>query len=514
MAEFNLNAENGKGAELLKLTTDTVITHDTSEEFSLPDYVPEIRKLLHTKVGVLPESKYIGDDGANSSLEYGGTVTYLLIYTDDEGTLCSLPLTSSYEAQATLISRPTTVFIDTVVDAVTPRVNAPRKITVKTRMKSRIQGWESTSETEKIENKSTADELFIERSIQGIKSVSIKPISLGGVKFSDKIDTQGEQSPRPLWCDAAAVINDVRVQNNTVSVRGDVKIKCICEAGAEKVVLTKSLPLAEEIEAEGAGQGDMARVSARCVSLAISNEQNDEAGQLFFDLSCELEGEVLRNTENTLTRDCYSTQYETEESYKTIEAYKGIKAQNCSFTISEGVKRKNKDMAKIIDVMWDPVAEKAEVKGGRATVSGKLNLAIIGENEPKENENREYMSESYEVPFKYACEVGNVQDPLLRCDICASGVEARIDGDKIQVNGEIYLAMSVIEKNRIQVLDTSVLKKDEEIKRDAGCVRVYFPKEGDTLWEIAKKYHITMAKLKEQNDLGADTVEGIKNLII
>lgn len=514
MAELNLNGEKEQGNEFFSLTTDTVVTHDVNEEFSLPDYVPEIRKLLYTKAGVLPESKYIGDDGTNSKLEFGGTVTYLLIYTDDDGNLCSLPLTSSYDAETTLMRHPTTVFIDTLVDSVNSRVNAPRKITIKTRLKSKIQGWELSKETEKIENKSTADELFIERNAKSIKSVSVKPISLGSVKFSDKLDMQGAENPRPIWCDANATVSDVRVQNNSVSVRGEVKIKCICEKNGEMMALTKTVPIAEEIEAEGVTFGDMARVCARCVSLAISNEQNDEAGQLFFDLTCEFEGEVLRNTDQLLTVDCYSTKYETEEKYKTVETYMGVKAQNSSFTISEGIKRKNKEMTKIIDIMWDPVLEKTEFKSGRAIINGKLNVAIIGEGEKKENEGPEYLFENYEVPFKYAFDTGALQNPIVKCDILMSEPSGRIEGDKIQVNGEIYLAISVLDKNRTEALDVSVLKKDKEIKKNAGCVRVYFPKEGDTLWEIAKKYHITMSALKEQNDLIDNTVTEVKSLII
>ena len=46
----------------------------------------------------------------------------------------------------------------------------------------------------------------------------------------------------------------------------------------------------------------------------------------------------------------------------------------------------------------------------------------------------------------------------------------------------------------------------KEIKKEAGCVRVYFPKEGDTLWEIAKMYHTTVAALKENNDEDAKTL--------
>ena len=138
MAEMNLSAE--EKSQMLRLSGDTVITHEVSEEFNLPDYVSEIRKLLHVRTGVLPESKYVSDQGEGTGVELGGTVTYTLIYTDDEGNLCSLPLSSTYEAKAVINGHPTTVLADTYVDGVSPRVLAPRKITLKTKMKSRIQG--------------------------------------------------------------------------------------------------------------------------------------------------------------------------------------------------------------------------------------------------------------------------------------------------------------------------------------------------------------------------------------
>ena len=55
---------------------------------------------------------------------------------------------------------------------------------------------------------------------------------------------------------------------------------------------------------------------------------------------------------------------------------------------------------------------------------------------------------------------------------------------------------------------------DKEIKKEASCVRVYFPKEGDTLWEIAKKYHITVNQLKEQNGVNEATFNASKSLIV
>ena len=96
-------------------------------------------------------------------------------------------------------------------------------------------------------------------------------------------------------------------------------------------------------------------VSPRCVSLTISNEQNDDSGQLFFDLTCELEGEVTRNVDYRLTSDCYSTKYETDEEYRTIDIYSSTRAQGVPFSINESVKRKSKDIDEIIVYRWNRV---------------------------------------------------------------------------------------------------------------------------------------------------------------
>lgn len=512
MAELNLGTEK-EDQGLQVLTTDSVVASDVSEEFSLPDYVSEIRKLLCVRAQVLPESKFISDSGNSSTLEFGGVVTYLVIYTDDEGSLCALPLTSNYEASTSLVSHPTTVIINTTVDSVMPRVNAPRKITIKSRLKSRVMGWEEREERERIEGKSTAYEMFMERSVAEEKTVSIKQISMQNIKVSGSFDTQGEAKLVPVWCDAKITASDVKVQNNSVSVRGEIAIRCICKGQEGMVTLTKTEPLAEEMEAQGAMVGDMARVSGRCVSLAISNEQSQDNERLFYDLTSELEGELIRNTDVALTKDCYSTRSETEEQYRIIDIYSCAKAQNTSFTINEGVKRKGNEINEIIDIICDPVCEKSEFKNGKALLSGKLNLTVIGKKES--DEELEYLSESYEIPYKYACDVGKHEGDLIAMwDVSLGNVSARYEGEKLLVNAEIYPSYEIIERQKCQILDSLVIKKDKEIKKETSCVRVYFPKEGDTLWEIAKKYHTTVAALKEKNSITEGSLNGIKSVIV
>lgn len=514
MENLNYNMEAQKRLQLSEITTDTTATHEISEEFDLPDYIPELRRLLMVKASVLPESKYLSDKGNTSQLDFGGTVTYLVIYTDDEGKLSSTPLSSTYEASTQLNSKPSEVIIDTVCDNTTARVNAPRRLTLKTRLKTRILGIGKSILEESISPKSMADEMYLQRAGKKIKAMEISQVALQNLKLSDKLDMQDHKSVRPIWCDASLTITECKPQNKSILVKGEATIKCACISDGKEIVLKNVAPISEEIEAENCTVDDMASVQGRCLSLSISNETNGDTNQLFFDLSCELEGIVTSNRDEYITVDCYSTKYETEAKYKIIDTYSVIKNQNLSFSLNEAVKRKNNELKEIIEVIANPVCEKTEIKGQKATLNGKLELSVIGKSEATDEKESEYLSDTYEIPFKYDCDLGSVVNEIIvRNTPSVSSIKCRYDNEKLYVNCEIYLSQSIIEKSKQEALDIATINKDAEIKNDASCIQVYFPKDGDTIWEIAKKYHSTVNKIAEQNEIEA-SCKITKSLII
>ena len=501
-------------ADLTSVLYDSTVTHDVSEEFTLPDYVPEVRKVLFTRAQILPESKYISDFQGGANLDFGGTVTYSVIYTDDEGKLCSTPLSSSYEASTTLKATPSNVFIDTFPDNVTTRVNAPRKLTIKSRLKSRVLALEDKVYEERIAQKSSADELFIERKHQNVKTVCVSASSLSNVKMSDKFDIGAKRSLRPVLCDAFAYVKDVTASNDSVAVRAEACVKCLCESEGELFCATRLLPIYEQIEAEGCCVNDLARAHVRCVSLSISSEENEGDCQLFFDLTCDMECEVYRNEENSLTSDIYSTKNEMDTEYKCIDIYSLAHVSGAQMTVNESVKRKSKDASQIVSVLAEAVYEKFEIKGHKASVFGRLCTNIIAASAP-EGASSEYIYESYELPIKYDCVLdAECENPLIRASFSTSDVSAKYIDDKLHINAEIYPSVCIIDKKSTKILDSATLKKDKEFTRDASQVRVYFPKENDTLWSIAKKYHITSKQLLEQNMLSDEDLSEVKCLII
>lgn len=485
---------SSKGAT--KILSDNTSTTEVSEEFILADYIPEIRRLLGIKSQALPESRYVQGD----KLELGGAVTYLVTYTDDDGELCGTSLSSSYNMELPFIEGAQDLFL-TTVDNVNVRVNGPRRLTIKARLKTRLQMLGTEQIKEQITPKSTADEMFLEREALDRESFEIQKCTLDGIRMSDRLYAPENESVKPLWCDAYIVITDTKSQNGSVSVRGKVKVKCVCQGSEGIITLERELPLAEEIECESCKTGDSTRVTGRCVSLSISNEASESTNQLFFDIDCELECQALKRYPLKLTKDCYSTRYETEAVYQDKELYSVVKMANSSFTLNDTVKQKNGEITEIIEKIATPVLEKADIKGSKMILSGKVQGAIIGKGKADENGNSEYTSLQMELPFKYECDLGKaVEEPIIFASLDMGDMLLTGEGEKINATVEIYPAFTVYEKTRERILDSMVIKKDKEIKKDGAVVTAFFPKDSDTLWEIAKRFHTTTKKIEEDNE--------------
>ena len=112
------------------LVTDPVFT-EANEEFILPDYMPEIGRVLRVSASLLPEECYLGSDAA----EFAGRVEYRLLYSDSEGTVTEAPLEGRYRYRMPHGEKKiVTAYTDEVIESVSARPSAPRKLGIRTRI--------------------------------------------------------------------------------------------------------------------------------------------------------------------------------------------------------------------------------------------------------------------------------------------------------------------------------------------------------------------------------------------
>ena len=64
---------------------ERTVTTELSNDYTLPDYQPEIRRILKVIPSILPPAKYIGGNNA----EFNGTIDYNMLYVGADGGIYS-----------------------------------------------------------------------------------------------------------------------------------------------------------------------------------------------------------------------------------------------------------------------------------------------------------------------------------------------------------------------------------------------------------------------------------------
>ena len=507
------NAAKDVGNMQLTLLYDGESIGEVSEEFSLPDYQAEVSRIVCVRPQFLLENKYISDTGSGVFLEIGGTVTYSVIYTDDEGELYCVPLSSTYETKIPLSEMAEHTELSFKCESTSFRATAPRRLTLKTKLRCRVRAFKELKVESKITPASFCEEIYLERCEKTALVPEIKEISLKNVKMSETLGTLGG-SVKPIWCDAYVSLGEVRCENGYVKASGEATVKCLVSTEIGEDVVEKRMKLAEEIEADGAEVGDMIGVLPICTALSLSSEEKEGETCLYFDLTCDLVGQVIRNSEKQLLADAYSTKHNSTATYKELEYLCALKTSNTSVSVLDEKKRSQRDGETVVCTIGDAFWEKTESKGTKACHIGKLSVGVIMKCDSTLG-NEKYSLETYELPIKYEEELSRASKSVLPiCDFSLGALVARCENERIIISAEVYASTSIYEKCTEKILSELNIKTDEEIKNERACVRVCFPREGEALWDVCKRYHAPLAKICAQNELERNTTTLPKYLII
>ena len=210
------NTESMYGSEAKRFRMplcDRTISTEMSNDYTLPDYLPEIRRILRVSPTILPPSRYI----EGKEIELNGTADYHMLYIASDGGLYSAPLSAEYAFRAPLditadfdLNEGITVLTDIFEESITSRVTAPRKLSVKCRLSARVRAFGMMIAEERCSGE--VNPLSIER-LSGKCNTSMMLSSLGEtVEISDEIFPDADNI-RVIDASADAIINSITPAN-------------------------------------------------------------------------------------------------------------------------------------------------------------------------------------------------------------------------------------------------------------------------------------------------------------
>ncbi len=496
--------------------SDRMLTTELSEDFTLPDYQPEIRRLLRIDVTLTPPARYIGANGA----EFSGNANYDVLYAGGDGQLYTSRLSSEYGFEAPFDDDPDadmgeniTALADIVPDTVVGRVMAPRKVGIRSRLRSRVRCYAGCRQQEKITGLDNTASL--RRLTDTGTYANIKHGVEESVPMSDEIiPEQREGELRVIGSDGNVFVSEATATNNGVACRGDLILKLmVCRDGADPVpeIIVRKLPFSHEIPIEGVAPGWDSRAWGNCGDINVTVGE----GRLVCDANMSLEADAQKAENFEYTKDMYSTTADSDVVMTERNLPYPMRCMNGNFTQSGVFDAKENNIpasAHLVDVSGNAAMNTATADKGRCVLTGDVKYNVLY------NDNGEWGSRELTQPFRYEFDIpaGN---PDCSAVLTVTGCRARMDGERIAVDSEVAAAVRAIATQPLRMVSEANFSGSNSPKR--GEWTIVYPDNSDTLWEVSKKYHTDADRLAASNTIkasgspnSADSLAGAKFLII
>ena len=495
---------------------DRVVGCELSEEFTLPDYRPEIRKLLRVTPTFAPPSVYAGA----GRLEFGGGMSYRVLYCGEDGKLYSVDLPASYSFDTEMEDYPGTAggvvaMADIVPDSVTGRVIAPRKIGIRTGISAHVRGY---ADTEAPVVTTGLDDTASQRRLVGRgECANVLRGSVNDIVISDDlIPDSREGEIRVIQGEGSVFVSEATAANGCIMCRGEVMLRLMMcrEPGDGVECLVRKLPFATEIPVAGVAPGCECRAWGDC--SAVTSSVGD--GRIACDVTMWLEAEAQCKQSFNYTKEIYSTVADTEAVKCDKQLTRPLRAANGNFTQSAVLELAEAGLpagATIIDTRASAGVQGIESERGRCVVTGEVRYNILyadGEG---------YGCCELACPLRYETDSGqDAPEGSLEGDarLTVFGCRARMDGERLSVDSEVGVAMRICCPEKVSMV--SEARFSPVVSDCAGDVVVCYPDSSDTLWSVARRYRAdagrvcSLNNLKPQTPDSADSLGGAKFLIV
>lgn len=505
LKENTMNLESQDKKEFVIDTKVTLQTEGTMQgqlvecggEFVLPDYMPVIQKVLRLEAKVLMPSRYVGANNVQMS----GDVLHTLIYLGEDGETGATVLPSKYEFSVKSDEcAPHGITAKVEVEGLNYRITAPRKLNIRTRLNAKpycTHGMDITPEI-----------LPTDAEINTLYSVcnSIKTTFLNSTdaEISDSINI-GNKDARLIWCGATAGVTDAKVIDGGVSVRGEVLAKVLTEGDGAIKMHTKKIPFDEFLE------GDVRRADAATANVCVvSTEAAKESGEVSLDISLYIEATVDSPVKIPMLKDAFSTEYESKNEYKKIKVLNHVKSLSGIYTTGASISKNalsNSDIGTVVDTSGRAVLRELTFANGSLNANGVCELSSVLESE------NEYTSASYSVPFCVSLDCDTVDNAKINASCELVNARVRVEGDNLVCDMDIAFSARVLsqsEEDALITIDCST--KDKHIKT-ACPLSIVYP-NGESLWNIAKKYHVSPQSLAKVNSIEVNESDYSKKEIL
>ena len=314
-----------------------------------------------------------------------------------------------------------------------------------------------------------------------------------------------------LRTQSALTVTETRIVAGKLVVKGEAAVTLLYTAENGIETHSAALPFSQIVEQDGLSDDMTCMVAARAAGLTLMPESGNDGDirLLHADLDVVLVCAAVRQTTAGLLTDLYSTVHPAEPLAEQIPLLTMPVPVTERFRQKLTVSQPDAVITKVYAAWAEPESLRSAAEDGGTVISGTLHgcvLAADAESHPLMLEQRAAFS--WTLPQQFSEETL----PPVTVQNCTYTLTG---SDSVTLQIELLLSGQVLRQTVCTLLTDVQIDPESRLPDDSQyALRLYFGQPGESLWEIAKRYHTAESAIREENDVSADSLAAAQMLLI
>lgn len=510
--------------DCIKCKAQTQMTLE--DDVIISDSRPDAAKLIMDRGNIVIEEVKVTDDHASVK----GKLEFHVLYLAEKG--ASSPGRSDVANMEGSIPFDEMVFMEGIKGGDSVNVSwelEDLSIGLINSRKMSVQSMITLSLTcEEICDEETAVDLYSEEPVEfrkktlDIAAMTIKKRDIFRVKEEVEVPGSFPNIFAMIWSEITPETVEFKVLEDKISVQGELRAFFLYKGEGDEEEICHyetTLPFAGSLDCPGAREGMIPEInfSSENREVEVRPDFDGEERVITFEQCLDMDICIYEEEKVDILADVYGVVKEISVLEKNAE-FRKLLSRSSGKTKLSGHFKCEDEKAVLHKILH--TASNLQISGKKAVengieITGVVNLQIFYECSREEDR---YGVIKGMIPFRYVLEAEGIDSS------CIYPVQAFLDQMTVAIidNGEVdvkcvlYFRSNVYSSWQEKIVEQIVVTEPDMEKMAAlPGIAVYMVKEGESLWDIGKRYYVPVSVIRKTNELTSDEVKpGDKILIV
>ena len=487
---------------------DTVSEQPVDMDFTLPDYCPDIEKILRCRIN----PKIYNRSLSGGQLTVDGAAAVSVLYTDSAGNLRACEQTSPFSAAIPVSDMPESCALDTYTkpEYVNCRALSRRRLSIH----GAFSIYARVLRNCPLDIASPSENDSLEFDVREIEAASLSAFCSEQFTAGDGIKVTNKP-PVSIIFDSSvrADISSTKLIPDRLMLNGELAVHLLYLSSPDSPnieTLDCAVPFSQVIDCRGLREDSEVCVNLNVLSsdVRVKNDILSETPVLSID--AKVNALVLAySTKNvSVISDAYSTESAVIPDFANISIPCRTRVLSDTYVTKDTLEEL--ELGEIVDITADVTPLTPTLGESEVTLNEKLTVRILGRDKDGGLVYIERSRElSKEIPTEERFENvdGNSASIVsLSYRMC--------DGNTVEIRPEIRYCLTLSDTKQLKAVTSVVSDDTAKLRRKPCSLILYYASQGERIWDIAKSFNIAVKSVTDENQIDEDILAAPRMLLI